>query len=178
MWSLLQESQAWVHLLLSTRLQSGQTFSKAMPRYFSFHWVLNFSLYVWPNYLSFGFENNINWTAIKCTKEAYWRFDASPSSKASETSVFFTCFTMFHKCFSRNADAAHTCLPLKNLAYWFFYNILSKCFFLDIDECNIPGFCSQLCENTVGSFKCSCVEGYTRNPDHERTCKAIGKPKT
>lgn len=30
----------------------------------------------------------------------------------------------------------------------------------DVNECRIPGHCSQGCSNTVGSFKCICADGY------------------
>ena len=43
----------------------------------------------------------------------------------------------------------------------------------DIDECQIFGACSQHCDNTKGSYKCSCMHGYTLK-DH-RYCKADGK---
>ena len=39
---------------------------------------------------------------------------------------------------------------------------------LDVNECNILGFCSQTCENYPGSYKCSCMRGYKPdllNPD-------------
>ncbi|CAG5124313.1 unnamed protein product, partial [Candidula unifasciata] len=40
----------------------------------------------------------------------------------------------------------------------------------DIDECKIPGTCSQICKNTKGSYKCECSEGYTLTS--HRYCKA------
>ena len=42
----------------------------------------------------------------------------------------------------------------------------------DIDECHQPGMCSQICTNNKGSFKCSCVEGYSRDPRNPHFCKA------
>lgn len=44
---------------------------------------------------------------------------------------------------------------------------------VDIDECEIPGKCSQHCLNLKGSFKCSCDEGY-QLMDHTR-CKAVNR---
>ncbi len=44
----------------------------------------------------------------------------------------------------------------------------------DFDECSVDGTCSQLCQNTNGSYHCSCVEGYQLRPDG-RGCKALGK---
>ncbi|XP_031629327.1 low-density lipoprotein receptor-related protein 4 isoform X2 [Contarinia nasturtii] len=45
----------------------------------------------------------------------------------------------------------------------------------DIDECQftVDPVCSQKCINTVGSFQCSCTNGYILRPDL-RTCKALG----
>ena len=42
----------------------------------------------------------------------------------------------------------------------------------DIDECQIPGMCSQQCENYKGGYKCSCFEGYALDPERNYTCKA------
>ena len=37
---------------------------------------------------------------------------------------------------------------------------------LDINECSLnSGGCDQLCNNTIGSFQCSCNSGYTLNGD-------------
>ena len=36
------------------------------------------------------------------------------------------------------------------------------CFLSDLDECQTNnGGCEQVCNNTVGSFVCSCNEGYS-----------------
>ena len=42
---------------------------------------------------------------------------------------------------------------------------------LDINECQ-QGRCSQVCTNTIGSYKCSCYSGYQLSDD-SHTC--IGK---
>ena len=35
------------------------------------------------------------------------------------------------------------------------------CLFIDIDECNEDnGGCEQICNNTIGSYECSCRDGY------------------
>ncbi|XP_069176041.1 low-density lipoprotein receptor-related protein 4 isoform X2 [Procambarus clarkii] len=44
---------------------------------------------------------------------------------------------------------------------------------MDVDECSLFRPCSQLCENSEGSFRCSCVVGYSLRPD-SFTCKAQG----
>ncbi|KAG8234142.1 hypothetical protein J437_LFUL007508, partial [Ladona fulva] len=57
---------------------------------------------------------------------------------------------------------------------------------LDIDECSPPPDddeevlsewlgCSQVCHNSMGSFSCSCADGYVLRPDG-RSCKALGPP--
>jgi len=43
---------------------------------------------------------------------------------------------------------------------------------IDINECEL-GYCNQLCNNTAGSFICSCQDGYALGSDN-RTC--TGKP--
>ena len=39
---------------------------------------------------------------------------------------------------------------------------------IDINECEL-GVCDQNCNNTNGSFTCSCEEGYNMNTDN-RSC--------
>ena len=45
-------------------------------------------------------------------------------------------------------------------------------YILDIDECAVPGTCSQECRNTEGSYKCHCTEGYEPDPHDDTRCKA------
>ncbi|KAF6215988.1 hypothetical protein GE061_000325 [Apolygus lucorum] len=47
-----------------------------------------------------------------------------------------------------------------------------KC--VDIDECSIPSTCSQFCQNTIGSFTCSCKEDYYHLRSDRTSCKARG----
>lgn len=44
----------------------------------------------------------------------------------------------------------------------------------DIDECQEPDTCSQLCVNLEGSYKCECRAGFHMDP-HTRVCKAVGE---
>lgn len=56
------------------------------------------------------------------------------------------------------------------------YRLLSdgkKC--VDIDECALPDSCSQFCQNTVGSFVCSCEEDFYHLRSDRATCKARGE---
>ena len=48
----------------------------------------------------------------------------------------------------------------------------------DLDECQIePPVCSQNCENTHGSYKCSCAQGYMMDPGQNKRCRvASGGP--
>ncbi len=44
----------------------------------------------------------------------------------------------------------------------------------DVDECvDRPDFCSHYCNNTWGSFECSCSHGYILEPDGH-SCKITG----
>ena len=45
---------------------------------------------------------------------------------------------------------------------------------IDINECDEIGRCSHKCQNTVGSFKCSCALGYAKDPALKNACRAIG----
>ncbi|XP_008943618.1 PREDICTED: low-density lipoprotein receptor-related protein 1-like, partial [Merops nubicus] len=44
---------------------------------------------------------------------------------------------------------------------------------IDIDECSTTYPCSQKCINTLGSYKCLCIEGYKLRPDNPTSCKAV-----
>ena len=44
----------------------------------------------------------------------------------------------------------------------------------DSNECLTEGVCDQICGNTVGSFKCSCVPGYQFTPP--TSCRAVNVP--
>lgn len=45
---------------------------------------------------------------------------------------------------------------------------------VDVDECvDRPDLCSHYCNNTQGSFECSCSDGYVLEPDG-RSCKITG----
>lgn len=60
------------------------------------------------------------------------------------------------------------CSNLTSVVFLFF------CFFVffsaDIDECTEPSHgCSQLCNNTLGSYNCFCLKGYWLQKDN-KTC--------
>lgn len=44
---------------------------------------------------------------------------------------------------------------------------------VDVNECEDPAACSQICLNKVGGFKCLCQEGYLVDPKNHTKCKAI-----
>ena len=39
-----------------------------------------------------------------------------------------------------------------------------------MDECAVLNECDQLCDNTVGSFRCSCHHGYALNLTERKSC--------
>lgn len=45
--------------------------------------------------------------------------------------------------------------------------------FLDVNECEIEGSCSQICINEKGTYKCECEPGYLRDPQDHTRCKAM-----
>lgn len=45
----------------------------------------------------------------------------------------------------------------------------------DINECEIPGSCSQTCYNTKGGYKCECLDGYMLEPNNNKRCRAKGE---
>ena len=53
-------------------------------------------------------------------------------------------------------------------------NNIFLCLSSDIDECQIPGSCSQLCVNRRGGFKCDCIEGYKKDPHDPTRCRYEG----
>lgn len=46
--------------------------------------------------------------------------------------------------------------------------------FTDIDECQNPGICSQICINLKGGYKCECSRGYQMDLA-TGVCKAVGE---
>lgn len=80
-------------------------------------------------------------------------------------------------CKYNNGGCSHIChgTPKRGLCFcregFFLLNDKMTC--ADVNECLIPGKCSQLCVNVKGSFKCSCYAGYQLAPN-KRSCKAKG----
>ena len=51
------------------------------------------------------------------------------------------------------------------------FNLIHPCVCIDIDECDTnTSTCEQLCSNTIGSFVCSCMDGYRLNVTDNSTC--------
>ena len=63
-------------------------------------------------------------------------------------------------------------LLLLLLLYYYYYYYYYYC--ADIDECATDqANCSQSCNNTIGSYQCSCNEGYVLDSD-KHTCYGNG----
>ena len=51
--------------------------------------------------------------------------------------------------------------------YWLYFS----CLFVDIDECSSDnGGCQHNCQNTAGSYRCSCKDGFRLSSD-KHTCE-------
>lgn len=91
---------------------------------------------------------------------------------------FHLCFILPDVCMKDNGGCNQMCIPNASeesgrkcecyIGFDFKDNSDTECD--DIDECKIPGTCSQLCKNTKGSYKCECLPGYTLV--NHRYCKA------
>ena len=68
------------------------------------------------------------------------------------------------------------CINLFFVNLFYFISVYFFVYFADIDECEEYGICSQICINTIGSYKCSCHQNYTLQLDG-KSCKAKGKLK-
>lgn len=62
------------------------------------------------------------------------------------------------------------CITIHVLYNLYFFMLIEQ----DIDECAIVGTCSQRCVNTIGSYKCECVDKFTLQND-SFTCTASNK---
>ena len=65
-------------------------------------------------------------------------------------------------------------LPMVSYLYLLFCSTLTNPLPIcsDIDECAVPGSCSQHCTNTPGGFSCSCLAGYRPDPQDTTRCRA------
>ena len=55
-----------------------------------------------------------------------------------------------------------------------FHFIITKHFHLfcsDINECESPSTCPQLCSNSEGNYTCSCAKGYIQSKSDMNSCK-------
>ncbi len=48
-------------------------------------------------------------------------------------------------------------------------------FIIDKDECIIDHDCTQMCNNIIGTYYCSCNEGYSLDTNDNKTCKGTLK---
>lgn len=78
--------------------------------------------------------------------------------------------------FNRTNFANDVHLAMSNFFLFFFVFFLNIYFIfvLDIDECQNPGICSQICVNLKGGYKCECSKGYQMDL-YTGVCKAVGK---
>ncbi|XP_017000537.2 very low-density lipoprotein receptor isoform X2 [Drosophila takahashii] len=81
-----------------------------------------------------------------------------------------------NECASKNGGCMHQCIDLKvghHCQCHEGYTLSAdKRNCQDINECDLPGRCSQICVNEIGGFKCECEAGYMRDPKNHTRCKA------
>ncbi|KHJ92448.1 Low-density lipoprotein receptor domain class A [Oesophagostomum dentatum] len=85
-------------------------------------------------------------------------------SVCTEKSDYCDC----HKSYANNARICHCRAG--------FQVVNGKC--VDINECEQPGTCDQICENTLGGYVCRCHHGYklsrSQNSSVPNRCRALG----
>lgn len=60
--------------------------------------------------------------------------------------------------------------PICTCKFGFKYNPrTNKC--IDVNECEVYGICSQMCQNTNGSHQCTCIDKFSIDKD-KQTCKS------
>ncbi|XP_063052016.1 low-density lipoprotein receptor [Engraulis encrasicolus] len=80
-----------------------------------------------------------------------------------------------NECLSNNGGCSHTCNDLKigfQCSCPTGFHLVNKTKCEDINECDGPDTCSQLCINSEGSYKCDCYDGYEMDL-MTNECKAI-----
>ncbi|KAK8402479.1 hypothetical protein O3P69_000711 [Scylla paramamosain] len=80
------------------------------------------------------------------------------------------------ECWEKNGGCEHLCVSTVELYYYCQcqpgYRLIKNFNFEDIDECVVPGSCSQYCTNTTGGFHCSSQPDYRCDFSNYTHCKA------
>ncbi|XP_037718730.1 very low-density lipoprotein receptor-like isoform X2 [Drosophila subpulchrella] len=81
-----------------------------------------------------------------------------------------------NECYSNNGNCMHQCEDLavghRCVCHDGYKLAEDQRTCVDIDECETPGICSQVCVNEIGAFKCECEAGYMRLLKNHTRCKA------
>ena len=102
----------------------------------------------------------INWLPLididECTNT---NGNCSQTCTNTNGSYFCSCLSGYQLVSNVTCNGRHN----SSVCFTFSYSILLLQF-TDINECSANnGNCSQLCNNTVGSYYCSCIPGYQLN---------------
>lgn len=132
------------------------------------------SSFKWMLLLAFTWVLHGSWL------DTIWQILQQSEPKKQRFLTFFSLILFIldqESCSNLNAGCTHQCVQgpfgaqcLCPLGY-LLANDSKTC--EDIDECDAPGFCSQHCHNTRGSFRCWCDKEYMLDTDG-KTCKVTG----
>ena len=92
------------------------------------------------------------------------------SSSSSSPSIFYFYFLFSSSSFPLSSNSSSSAFIFSSSSSASSSSSSST----DINECEDPAACSQMCVNYKGDFKCECYEGYEIDPV-TKTCKAEGE---
>ncbi|CAL1526080.1 unnamed protein product, partial [Lymnaea stagnalis] len=113
------------------------------------------------NFQKFACQCRAAYTGADCEKD----FDACSDNPCSQGQ---NCSDTPASLQDSQGVGSHTCGPCHNGSQ----NVSNKC--IDIDEC-VTNPCSQQCNNTIGSYQCSCYSGYRLSNFDGKTCIDINE---
>ena len=124
---------------------------------FSFHFTVNPNQLIiqWPDCWACAHRVLVILSLSWRIREGWDKIPQCVDGRGSDEGSFCSSTNCSHLCINSPSGPTCYCQPGYQVAA-----DRSSC--LDIDECQLFGSCSQICQNTVGSFSCSCMLAYTK----------------